>query len=101
MADPAPYRNGDTSDDTGAAAGRAGTPGPPRWVMVFGIILAVLVLLFVVVLLLGGGPLGSHGPGRHSPSRDSGGQALAPGITAVQAPAAPVAGGATLEAGLG
>jgi preprotein translocase subunit SecG len=35
--------------------------GTPRWVKVFGIILAVLVLAFVIVLLVQGG----HGPGRH------------------------------------
>ena len=39
------------------------TKGAPRWVKVFGIIIAILVLLFVV-LMLTGGP-GRHGPGRH------------------------------------
>ena len=35
-------------------------PGIPRWVKVFGIVAAALVLLFVVLLLTGG-----HGPSRH------------------------------------
>ncbi len=39
----------------------------PRWVMVFGIIGIVVVLLFVV-LHLAGGP---HGPGRHMPGGDA------------------------------
>jgi hypothetical protein len=47
MADPLP------DDDTGT----------PRWVMVFGVIALVVVLLFVI-LLLTRGP-GGHGPGRH------------------------------------
>jgi len=44
--------------------------GTPRWVMVFGIIVIVLVLLFVIVMFIGG----EHGPGRHTPSGDVGGQ---------------------------
>jgi hypothetical protein len=100
MADPAPHTTGDTSDDTGAGAGRGDTLGMPAWVKVLGIILAVLILLFVVVLLLGDGPLGSHGPGRHASSGDSGGPTPASGTTAVQVAPAPVADGASLEAGL-
>lgn len=38
-------------------------PGLPRWLKVFGIVAAVLVLLIVTILLLGVG--GGHGPGRH------------------------------------
>jgi hypothetical protein len=53
MADP-PTDPG-TGDDT-----RVGTP---RWVKVFGIIAAAVVLLFVISLLIGGG---EHGPGRHA-----------------------------------
>lgn len=37
-------------------------PGVPRWVKVFGLVLAVLVLLTVVVMLASDG---RHGPGRH------------------------------------
>lgn len=51
MADPSPY------------------PGTPRWAKVFGII--VLVLLVVAMMFIGGG---EHGPGRHAPSGDAGGQ---------------------------
>jgi hypothetical protein len=52
MADPPPY------------------PGIPRWVKVFGIIFMVVVLLVVARILIGG----EHGPGRHAPSGDAGGQ---------------------------
>jgi len=38
--------------------------GPPRWVKVTGVVVAV-VLLFVVLHLIGGGEE-QHGPGRHS-----------------------------------
>ena len=38
-------------------------PGLPRWVLVAGIVLAVLVLVAVAVMLLSGG---QHGPGRHT-----------------------------------
>jgi hypothetical protein len=99
MGDSAPYSNGGTGDDSGVRAGRGGIMGTPRWVMVFGIILAIVVVLFVVVVFLGGGSLGGHGPGRHSQSRDSGGQAPPSGITAVQVPLAAVAGQAPLEGG--
>ncbi len=37
--------------------------GTPRWVKVFAIVGAALVLLAAVLLLLGGG---EHGPGRHA-----------------------------------
>ena len=53
MADPPPY------------------PGTPRWVKVFGIIVIVVVLLVVARMFIGGG---EHGPGRHTPSDDAGGQ---------------------------
>ncbi len=53
MADPSPY------------------PGTPRWAKVFGIIVIVLVLLVVAMMFIGGG---EHGPGRHAPSGDAGGQ---------------------------
>jgi hypothetical protein len=42
------------------------SPGTPRWVKVFGIIVLVLVLLVGVMLLSGG----EHSPERHSPSAD-------------------------------
>jgi hypothetical protein len=52
MADPLPYST-------------------PRWVKVFGIIALVLVLLVVIMIFTGVG--GPHGPGRHIPSGDAGG----------------------------
>jgi hypothetical protein len=48
-----------------------GSSTTPRWVKVFGIVLIALVLLVVMVLLVSGG---DHGPGRHLPSSDIGGQ---------------------------
>ncbi|MGO4889528.1 hypothetical protein ACJ2A9_17415 [Anaerobacillus sp. MEB173] len=40
-----------------------GPPSTPRWVIVFGIIVIVLVLLFVILKIIGIG--GEHGPSRH------------------------------------
>ncbi len=56
--------------DTGVGPGRE-YPGIPRWVKVSGIIVIVLFLLVVVVMFIG---RGEHGPGRHAPSGDAGGQ---------------------------
>lgn len=53
---------------------RGSTPGTPRWVKVFGIIVIILVLLVVIMLLTGVG--GDHGPGRHRPSGDAGSHTL-------------------------
>jgi hypothetical protein len=52
-------------------ANRPPYPGTPRWVKVFGIIVIVVVLLAVAMMFIGGG---EHGPGRHTPSGDAGGQ---------------------------
>jgi hypothetical protein len=52
-------------------ANRPPYPGTPRWVKVFGIIAIVVVLLVVFMLLTG------HGPGRHMPSGEAGGQVAA------------------------
>jgi hypothetical protein len=65
MADPPPY------------------PGTPRWVKVFGIIGIVLVLLVVARVFIGGG---EHGPGRHTPSGDAGGQVPPSSVVEDQAP---------------
>ena len=51
-------------------ANRPPYPGTPRWVKVFGIILIIVVLLVVARVFIGG----EHGPGRHTPSGDAGGQ---------------------------
>lgn len=40
----------------------SGPPGLPRWVKVWGVIVAVLVVVAIAVLLFSGG---EHGPGRH------------------------------------
>jgi hypothetical protein len=71
MAESAPYpdshRNSDLEPDRGSTA------GTPRWVKAFGAIALILVLLVGVLLLTGGG---NHGPGRHTGSGETGGQAL-------------------------
>jgi hypothetical protein len=58
-------------------------PGTPRWVKVFGIVVIVVVLLVAAVLFIGGG---KHGPLRHAPSGDAGGQAPPSGVMADHAP---------------
>jgi hypothetical protein len=62
----------DNGDDTGVGADHGSSTGTPRWVKVFGTIVAVVVLLFVIVLLTRGP--GGHGPGRHSQSGETGGR---------------------------
>ena len=52
-------------------ANRPPYPGTPRWVKVFGIVIIVVILLVVVMMFISGG---EHGPGRHTPSGDAGGQ---------------------------
>lgn len=37
-------------------------PGLPRWVKVFGVVTAIVILLAIVAMILVGG---EHGPGRH------------------------------------
>ncbi len=56
-------------------ANRPTYPGTPRWVKVFGIIVIVVVLLTVIMLLTG------HGPGRHTPSGEAGGQVASSSVT--------------------
>jgi hypothetical protein len=50
-------------------ANRPPYPGIPRWVTVFGIVVMVVVVLAVAMMFISGG---EHGPGRHTPSGDSG-----------------------------
>jgi hypothetical protein len=69
MADTSLYP--DANSDTGVRPDRGSPPSTPRWVKVFVIIALVLVLLFVVLMFTGIG--GEHGPGRHMPSGDAGG----------------------------
>ncbi len=68
MANPPPYSdsNSDTGDDTRVRPDRGSTTRTPRWVMIVGIIILVLVLLYAIMMLAGVG--GEHGPGRHTPS---------------------------------
>ncbi len=74
MADlpPSLDKGGDTADDTSMGLDRSSTNAVPRWVKVFGIIALVLILLVVIIMFTGLG--GDHGPGRHVPSGDAGGQ---------------------------
>ena len=55
-----PGSNDDLRKRAAATPSRRTTPGTPRWVKVFGIVVVVLVLLFVIVHLTGHG-LGNHG----------------------------------------
>ncbi len=66
-----PIPNADTPEGP-AAIGRRTPPGAPRWVKVFGVIAAVVLVLFLVLLLTGG----EHSPGRHF----DGGEDPAPGV---------------------
>ena len=69
-------------------ANRPPYPGTPRWVKVFGIIAIILVLLFVAMMFFGG----EHGPGRHTSSSDSGGQAPRSSVTVIEDHASPGGG---------
>ena len=57
-------------------ANRPPYPGTPRWVKMLGIVVIVVVLLVVARMFIGG----EHGPGRHTPSGDVGGQVPPSGI---------------------
>ena len=46
-------------------------PSMPRWVKVFGIGAIALLLLIAIIMFVSGG---EHGPGRHMPSAEQGGQ---------------------------
>ena len=72
MADPSPSPNStsNTGNDTRVRPDRGAITSTPRWVKVFGIIVAVLVLVAVAVMFIGGG----HGPGRHTSSGGTGDQ---------------------------
>lgn len=74
MADPPRYPDAD--DGVGVRSTADKPPSTPRWVKVLAIIVIVLVLLFVAIMMVAGGAGGGggHGPGRHAPSGDAGGQ---------------------------
>ena len=61
-------------------ANRPPYPGTPRWVRAFGIIAIVVVLLFVIMLLTG------HGPCRHAPSGEAGGQVAVSSVMETHVP---------------
>ena len=84
MTDPPRYpdSNSDTGDDTRVRPGRE-YPGTPRWVKVLGIIVIFVVLLAVAIMFIGGG---EHGPSRHTPSADAGGQVPPSSVTEAHAP---------------
>ena len=66
-------RDPDTGDDTDLGRPDPGSlAGTPRWVKVFGVIALLVVALLVVLVLAGKG--GEHGPTRHGPSGEPGGQ---------------------------
>lgn len=65
MAEPPP------NADIGAGLDRELTSGTPRWVKVFAILSLIVVLLVVILMFAGGG---RHGPSRHMPRADTGGQ---------------------------
>jgi hypothetical protein len=51
-------------DQAGTETGAESTTDTPRWVKVFGLVAAIIVVLLVLIALLAGG----HGPGRHTQS---------------------------------
>jgi hypothetical protein len=50
-----------TESDTGAQPGRGSAAGAPRWITVFGIAMAILVVVTLIILHLSG----AIGPGVH------------------------------------
>jgi hypothetical protein len=61
IADPPLHRDADSYADAGGEPDAGAPTGPPRWVAVVGVCLAVLVLLAIVLLHLAG----TLGPGAH------------------------------------
>jgi hypothetical protein len=58
-------KNRPTSVEAEEPTDSASPTGTPRWVKVFALALAVLVLLIAILLITGIG--GEHGPSRHAP----------------------------------
>jgi hypothetical protein len=56
-----PHRSRDTGDEIFVWPGRGSAGGPPHWVALFGIVVAVGLVLLLVVLHL----TGVFGPGAH------------------------------------
>jgi hypothetical protein len=57
-----PHLKGDTPNQTDGGPDHGSTASAPRWVMVFGMVVVVLVLLFVVLHLTGVHSFGGHTP---------------------------------------
>jgi uncharacterized cupredoxin-like copper-binding protein len=70
MADrrPSADTTSDIRDGGGASADSQTPPKTPRWVLAFGVIALILIVVVAVQLLLGI----QHGPGIHAPSADAG-----------------------------
>jgi uncharacterized cupredoxin-like copper-binding protein len=58
----------DVGEDGGAEPDRRTAPRTPRWVLAFGVIAVVLIVVVAIQLLLGV----QHGPGMHAPPADAG-----------------------------
>jgi hypothetical protein len=56
-----PLRHPAADEGTDAKPGRGGPNGPPRWVVVVGIIVAIALLVLIALLHL----TGAIGPGAH------------------------------------
>jgi hypothetical protein len=56
-----PPSDPDSADNTGVAPDRGATGNTPRWVLVLGIVIAIVLVLLLVVLHL----TGVLGPGAH------------------------------------
>jgi hypothetical protein len=69
-------RHRDSSSDIG------GDSGTPRWVKVFAVVAAIIILLFVF-LMLTRGPGGRHGPARHFGSAGTGPLHPTPAVVAM------------------
>jgi hypothetical protein len=75
--------NLDNQSEETHMADRPPYPGTPRWVKVFGIIVIVVVVLVLAGMFISGG---RHGPGRHTPSGDAGGQVAPSGTMEAHTP---------------
>lgn len=72
-----------SSSSTGSQSEQGPSPaGMPRWVKIFLVVAAVLVVLLVAGMLIGGG---QHGPGRHLNSTAGLVAAAVPASTASEA----------------
>ena len=47
------------------ADSRPTNPGPPRWAVIYTVVLLLCLLVWVILCILHGGPPWTHGPGSH------------------------------------